>query len=31
VPTGKLLLSILDKFNVDVDRFGDSTGRLDGV
>ncbi len=31
VPTGNLLLSILDKFKVGVDRFGDSTGRLEGV
>jgi hypothetical protein len=31
VPTGNLLLSILDKFDVGVDKFGDSTGRLQGV
>jgi hypothetical protein len=31
VPTGNLLLSILDKFDVGVDKFGDSTGRLTGV
>jgi hypothetical protein len=31
VPTGNLLLSILDKFDVKVDRFGDSTGRCEGV
>ena len=31
VPTGNLLLSILDKFKVGVDRFGDSTGRLEGI
>ncbi len=31
VPTGNLLLSILDKFDVGVDTFGDSTGRLEGV
>jgi hypothetical protein len=31
VPTGNLLLSILDKFDVGVDKFGDSTGRLAGV
>lgn len=31
VPTGNLLLSILDMFNVGVDHFGDSTGRLDNV
>jgi hypothetical protein len=29
VPTGNLLLSILDKFDIKADRFGDSTGRLD--
>jgi len=31
VPTGNLLLSILDMFNVRTDEFGDSTGRLQGV
>jgi hypothetical protein len=31
VPTGNMLLSILDKFDVGVDKFGDSTGRLQGV
>jgi hypothetical protein len=31
VPTGNLLLSILDKFDVGLDKFGDSTGRLQGV
>jgi hypothetical protein len=31
VPTGNLLLSILDKFDIGVDQFGDSTGRLQGV
>jgi hypothetical protein len=31
VPTGNLLLSILDKFDVRADSFGDSTGRLEGV
>ncbi len=31
VPTGNLLLSILDKFDVGVESFGDSTGRLQGV
>jgi hypothetical protein len=31
VPTGNLLLSILDKFDVRADKFGDSTGRLEGV
>jgi hypothetical protein len=29
VPTGNLLLSILDKFDIKSDRFGDSTGRLE--
>jgi hypothetical protein len=31
VPTGNLLLSILDKFEIGVDKFGDSTGRLQGI
>ena len=31
VPTGNLLLSILDKFDVKTNSFGDSTGRLEGV
>jgi hypothetical protein len=31
VPTGNLLLSILDKFDVGLDKFGDSTGRVQGV
>lgn len=31
VPTGNLLLSILDMYQVGVDRFGDSTGRLAGI
>jgi len=31
VPTGNLLLSILDMFDVKADSFGDSTGRLAGV
>ena len=31
VPTGNLLLSILDKFGAGVGSFGDSTGRLEGV
>jgi hypothetical protein len=31
VPTGNLLLSILDKFDVGADKVGDSTGRLQGV
>jgi hypothetical protein len=29
VPTGNLLLSILDQFDIPRDKFGDSTGRLD--
>ena len=31
VPTGNLLLSILDQFDINRDSFGDSTGRLDGL
>jgi len=31
VPTGNLLLSILNMFDAGVDSFGDSTGRLEGV
>jgi hypothetical protein len=31
VPTGNLLLSILDLFDIRADHFGDSTGRLEGV
>jgi hypothetical protein len=31
VPTGNLLLSILDAFGVQQDSFGDSTGRLEGL
>jgi hypothetical protein len=31
VPTGNLLLSILDMFDVRTDAFGDSTGRLAGI
>lgn len=31
VPTGNLLLSILNLFGVEVDSFGDSTGRLEGI
>ncbi|HXR91719.1 MAG TPA: DUF1552 domain-containing protein, partial [Steroidobacteraceae bacterium] len=31
VPTGNLLLSILDKFDVQLDKFGDSTGRAEGI
>jgi len=29
VPTGNLLLSILDQFDIHRESFGDSTGRLD--
>jgi hypothetical protein len=31
VPTGNLLLSILDMFDIKADHFGDSTGRLAGL
>jgi hypothetical protein len=31
VPTGNLLLSILDKFDIHQDSIGDSKGRLDGL
>jgi hypothetical protein len=31
VPTGNLLLSLLDQFGIERDSFGDSTGRLDGL
>jgi Protein of unknown function (DUF1552) len=31
VPTGNLLLSIADKFDLPLERFGDSTGRMEGV
>ena len=31
VPTGNLLLSILDMFDTGLDSFGDSTGRLEGL
>ncbi len=31
VPTGNLLLSVLDAFGVEQDRLGDSTGRLTGL
>lgn len=31
VPTGNLLLSILDKFGVHQDSFGDSTGRIESI
>jgi hypothetical protein len=31
VPTGNLLLSVLDKFDIHRDSFGDSTGRLEDL
>ena len=31
VPTGNLLLSVLDKFGVNQDSIGDSTGRLENL
>ena len=31
VPTGNLLLSILDQFDIHRESFGDSTDRLDGL
>ncbi len=31
VPTGNLLLSILDQFDINRESFGDSTGRLDNI
>jgi hypothetical protein len=31
VPTGNLLLSVLDKFDIHKDTVGDSTGRLDNL
>jgi hypothetical protein len=31
VPTGNLLLSILDMFDAGADSLGDSTGRLKGI
>jgi hypothetical protein len=31
IPTGNLLLSILDKFDIHQDSFGDSTGRLENL
>ena len=31
VPTGNLMLSILDLYGIHLDKFGDSTGRLDAV
>jgi Protein of unknown function (DUF1552) len=31
VPTGNLLLSIADKFGLELDRFGDSTGRMTDI
>jgi hypothetical protein len=31
VPTGNLLLSVLDKFDIHQDSIGDSTGRLEDL
>jgi hypothetical protein len=31
IPTGNLLLSVLDQFDIHYDSFGDSTGRLEEV
>jgi hypothetical protein len=31
VPTGNLLVSVLDKFGITKDSIGDSTGRLDNL
>ena len=31
VPTGNLLLSVLDKFDIHQDKIGDSTGRLEDL
>jgi hypothetical protein len=31
VPTGNLLLSLLDQFDIQRDSFGDSTGHLSGL
>jgi len=31
VPTGNLLLSVLDQFDIHRDSFGDSTGHLPGL
>ena len=31
VPTGNLLLSVLDKFDIHRETIGDSTGRLDNL
>jgi hypothetical protein len=31
VPTGNLLLSVLDRFDIHEDRIGDSTGRLEDL
>jgi len=31
VPTGNLLLSVLDKFGIHQESIGDSTGRLDNL
>jgi hypothetical protein len=31
VPTGNLLLSLLDRFDIHLDSIGDSTGRLEDL
>jgi hypothetical protein len=31
VPTGNLLLSILDMYDIELDSFGDSTGRIESI
>jgi hypothetical protein len=31
VPTGNLLLSVLDLIDIHLDKFGDSTGRIDAI
>jgi hypothetical protein len=31
VPTGNLLLSVLDRFDIHLDTLGDSTGRLEDL
>jgi len=31
VPTGNLLLSVLDQFDIHLDKIGDSTGRLENL
>jgi hypothetical protein len=31
IPTGNLLLSVLDKYDIHEEQFGDSTGRLEAL